>query len=439
MNSNEYITDIIKAQKKGIAKGIYSVCTANEFVIEAVLENAKTEKNFVLIESTCNQVNQFGGYTGMRPCDFKNFIHNIARKAGFPAERLILGGDHLGPNPWKDEDAKRAMQKAGRLIKEYIMAGYTKIHIDTSMYLADDPGKGIERLDDNLIARRGAELALQAEKSYQEFKKKNPQAEPPLYVIGSEVPVPGGAEEKEEELAVTGPADFNQTIDLFKKYFYDNELQEAWKRVIAIVVQPGVEFGTDYVLDYNREKARDLSSCLEDYQNLVFEAHSTDYQQSELLRKMVEDGFCILKVGPALTYALREALFALECMERELLAGNREKLSDLQKTLDRVMVENPADWEKYYDGSKNEIRLARKYSLSDRIRYYWAEPEVIEAANRLIKNLESRQIPLTLISQFMPEQYKKIRKGLLSNEVLNLIKDKIAAVISDYSQAVGVQ
>lgn len=436
MNSTEYIKDIIKSQKNGIAKGIYSVCTANEFVIKAVIKKAQKDKSFVLIESTCNQVNQFGGYTGMRPEDFKNFIYNIARKIGFPIERLILGGDHLGPNPWKNEDANSAMQKAGTLIEEYILAGYIKIHIDTSMHLENDPGKGVEQLDNNLIARRGAELALQAENAYQKLKKVNPQAEPPLYVIGSEVPVPGGTEEKEEEIKVTSPKDLKETITLFKNYFNEYNLQDAWERVIGIVVQPGVEFGTDYVLDYNREKASDLSSCLDDYQNIVFEAHSTDYQKRDLLKQMVEDGFCILKVGPALTFALREALFALEYIERELLINNREELSSLQNTLDRVMSEDPTNWVKYYDGGKDEIRLARKYSLSDRIRYYWTKPEVTKAVNMLIDNLESREIPLILISQFMPVQYKRIRKGLLNNEVMALIEDKIVNVISDYDQAV---
>lgn len=439
MDSTEYIKDIIKAQKNGIAKGIYSVCTANEFVIEAVIERAQKDKSFVLVESTCNQVNQFGGYTGMKPDDFKNHIYNIAKKIGFPVERLILGGDHLGPNPWKNENADSAMEKAGSLIEEYILAGYTKIHIDTSMYLADDPGKGFERMDNNLIVRRGVELALRAENAYQKLKKKNPSAESPLYVIGSEVPVPGGAEEREEEIKVTSPEELKETITLYEKFFYEYNLQDAWERVIGIVVQPGVEFGTDYVIKYNRDKANALSSFLDDYQNLVFEAHSTDYQKRECLRQMVEDGFCILKVGPALTFALREALFALEYIEREILGDNSERLSKLQETLDGVMLEDPADWKKYYNGSRDEIRLDRKYSMSDRIRYYWAKPEVIEAVNRLTNNLESREISLNLLSQFLPEQYQRIREGSVKNEVQALIRDKIGKVISDYDQAVKVQ
>jgi len=103
------------------------------------------------------------------------------------------------------------------------------------------------------------------------------------------------------------------------------------------------------------------------------------------------------------------------------------------------MLEDPADWKKYYNGSRDEIRLDRKYSMSDRIRYYWAKPEVIEAVNRLTNNLESREISLNLLSQFLPEQYQRIREGSVKNEVQALIRDKIGKVISDYDQAVKVQ
>ena len=63
----------------------------------------------LLIEATCNQVNQDGGYTGMTPADFRRFVEGIAARTGFPADRLMLGGDHLGPNPWKSLPADQAM------------------------------------------------------------------------------------------------------------------------------------------------------------------------------------------------------------------------------------------------------------------------------------------------------------------------------------------
>ena len=45
--------------------GIPSFCTANELVIEACIRQAMRFDDFVLIEATANQVNQYGGYTGM--------------------------------------------------------------------------------------------------------------------------------------------------------------------------------------------------------------------------------------------------------------------------------------------------------------------------------------------------------------------------------------
>ena len=56
---------------------------------------------------------------------------------------------------------------------------------------------------------------------------------------------------------------------------------------------------------------------IEQYDRLIFEAHSTDYQTPAALAALVRDHFAILKVGPALTFALREALWALDCIERE--------------------------------------------------------------------------------------------------------------------------
>ena len=57
---------------------------------------------------------------------------------------------------------------------------------------------------------------------------------------------------------------------------------------------------------------------------LVFEAHSTDYQPPESLSRLVIDGFAILKVGPGLTFALREALYALDEIAAALYPGWRE-------------------------------------------------------------------------------------------------------------------
>ena len=94
------------------AVGITSICSAHPVVIEAALRHGQRRSADVLIEATCNQVNQDGGYTGMTPGDFRAFVESIARDVGFDPSRLILGGDHLGPNPWKHLPVEDALDKA---------------------------------------------------------------------------------------------------------------------------------------------------------------------------------------------------------------------------------------------------------------------------------------------------------------------------------------
>ena len=77
------LKQIVKAQKAGKAVGIYSCCSANEYVVKAALLKGKEDNSCVLIESTANQCDQYGGYTGMKPADFKNFVEGICDEVGF--------------------------------------------------------------------------------------------------------------------------------------------------------------------------------------------------------------------------------------------------------------------------------------------------------------------------------------------------------------------
>lgn len=424
-----FLREIVAAQAAGIPRGIPSICSANEFVIEAALARALHSGSPVLIEATCNQVNQFGGYMGMRPAEFRAYVHRIAARVGLPAERIILGGDHLGPNPWRREPAAAAMGKAAALVREYVQAGFTKIHLDASMPLGDDPG-GETGIEPRTAAARGAELCRAAEEA------ARPLATKPVYVIGTEVPAPGGSREAESGVAVTKPAHFEETVELARRMFASQGLEAAWERVIAVVVQPGVEFGGETVQEYQRERCRDLIAAGRKRPELVFEGHSTDYQRAGVLKEMVEDGIAVLKVGPGLTFALREAVFALADMEYELWSRREpDRLSRLKETLDRAMLAAPDDWRPYYPGDEATAALARKYSLFDRCRYYWSKPEVQAALGRLLSNLEERQPPLSLVSQYLPVQYRKIREGRLHNTPRLLIRDRIDEVLADYAYA----
>lgn len=422
---------IVELQKKGVPAGIYSACSANELVLEACMEQAMKKSEYVLIEATANQVNQYGGYTGMKPSDFKQFVFSIADRVKFPVNKIILGGDHLGPLTWSGLPAEEAMAQAKELVRQFVLAGFTKIHIDTSMHLGDDDAG--RKLETSVIAERGAVLGEMAETAYKELVATNPEAMQPVYVIGSEVPIPGGSQDEEEELQVTTVSDFNETVKVFKEAFYQHGLKDVWENVVAIVVQPGVEFGDDSIHEYNRDAAKALCKSLDKLPNLVFEGHSTDYQTAEALKAMVEDGIAILKVGPALTFALREALFALNHVENELLQGRTDiQPSRFIEVLEEVMVKRPENWIKHYHGNEEKLRLARKYSFSDRCRYYLPLPEVRQALDRMMQNLKTVDIPLSLLSQYMPVQYTRIREGLLTKDPVSLAKDRVVNCIDEY-------
>jgi len=424
---------IVQDYKEGTHKGIYSICCANRYVIAAAMRRAQYRNMPVLIESTANQVNQYGGYTGMNPENFKEFVYNIAKEEGFSKENIILGGDHLGPLTWRKENLELAMQKAEELIRQYVIAGFTKIHIDTSMHLKDDD---IERpLSIRAMAQRAARLAEAAESAYREILVQNPQAISPVYVIGSEVPVPGGTLQ-DEQLMVTKASEFQKTIEIFKDEFVKRNLEQVWNDVIAVVVQPGVEFGDNYVHDYDRKAAADLSASIRECPNLIFEGHSTDYQKAESLCQMVEDGIVILKVGPALTFALREGLLMLGYIENELFNDDKNtQCSNFANVLESVMLENPDKWCSYHHGSENQKRMARRYSYSDRCRYYLTLPEVNSSIKKLIHNLSTVSIPLPLISQYLPDQYWGVREGQVENEPLSLLYGRISNTLKIYEAA----
>ena len=421
MDALSFFRSIIKFQKHGEAAGICSVCSAHPLVLEAAMEYASERNDPLLIEATANQINQFGGYMGMVPSEFCEMVYKMAERAGFPRESLILGGDHLGPLTWSGENESSAMPKAEELVRAFASAGFSKIHLDASMRLADDDKNA--QLPTAVIARRSALLCKAAEQS---------AVVPPVYVIGSEVPPPGGATENEDSLTVTGVDALNETLNVFKDAFINEGLEDAWERVIAVVVQPGVEFSDNKVVLYDRAKAADLADFIRGIDSIVLEGHSTDYQPCELLTQMKEDGIAILKVGPALTFALREGFFALEKIERELYMSEPEAgYSGFAAALDEAMLENPAYWVRHYHGSEDEIAIQRKFSLSDRSRYYLSDIRVEKAIQKLKQNLAAG-IPLGLLMQYLPAQAEKVISGKLRPDLDSLIKAKVKDVIDTY-------
>ena len=402
--------------------GVTSVCTAHPFVIEAALSLALCTDRRVLIEATCNQVNQEGGYTGMTPADFRKFVEGIAERVGLEPSRVILGGDHLGPNPWKHLPADEAMQRAKTMIEGYACAGFTKLHLDTSMGCAGEP----VALPDEITANRAAALAKVAEAAF-----GNRPA--PIYIIGTEVPVPGGAQHALDTLEVTKPEAALRTVEVHEKAFRNAGLETAFARAIGAVVQPGVEFASTDVIPYKPEKAVELANALASLPGFVFEAHSTDYQPAASLGALVRDGFAILKVGPWLTFALREALYGLDCIARVLDPAATE--SSLPAAMEALMLKEPDNWRKYYQGDASELRLQRHFSFSDRIRYYWPRPDAQAAVDRLFAKLGNKLIPEPLISQYLGGLYPKVVDGSLSARPRELVVGAVLQVLLRYDQA----
>ncbi|TYT26858.1 D-tagatose-bisphosphate aldolase, class II, non-catalytic subunit [Luteimonas viscosa] len=417
--------DLIERHKRGEAVGIASVCSAHPIVIEAALRHAlAVAAPVALFEATCNQVNQDGGYTGMVPADFVRFVHAIAVDVGFDPARIALGGDHLGPNPWTALDAAAAMDKAEAMVDAYVAAGFRKIHLDCSMACAGDPVP----LPEPVVVERAVRLCLAAEAAH-----ARAGGEPPVYVIGTEVPVPGGATEAIEGLEPTTAQAALATIEAHRQAFAAAGLEAAWARVVASVVQPGVEFDHHEVVDYRPDAAHALSDAIASVPGMVFEAHSTDYQTAGALRALVRDHFAILKVGPGLTFALREALWALDAIERETVEPDaRANLREL--SLAR-MREQPGHWQRHYHAQGAQLELDLSYSLSDRIRYYWPDPAIERARQRLFANLRDRPPPLPLLSQHLPHALHAMREGRATRDPHSLVMAHVATVLDDYHRA----
>jgi D-tagatose-1,6-bisphosphate aldolase subunit GatZ/KbaZ len=318
------------------------------------------------------------------------------------------------------------MAHAETMVAEYVEAGFTKIHLDASMACGDD----LSHPSDELVAQRAAQLCRAAESAYVAGDR-------PVYVIGTEVPVPGGATHSVHDLPATSIEAASHTLAVHKRVF-EQQLPGVWDRVIALVVQPGVEFDHNAVVNYDSRKAAKLTAWLRSQpEPIVFEAHSTDYQLPSAYPSLVRDGFAILKVGPGVTFAMREALEALEDIESQLVDGpQRSRLSDM---IERTMLSEPENWLPYYAGTPKQQRLLRPYSYSDRVRYYWGHPEVSAAVDRLLKNLASVQIPESMLSRYLPAQYLRVREEEISPDPESLILDHIRDVLRPYAAACAIQ
>ncbi|WP_377505309.1 class II D-tagatose-bisphosphate aldolase non-catalytic subunit [Octadecabacter sp. R77987] len=424
MNPLDAFLALPRAHGIGQRSGVTSVCSAHPLVIEAGLIEAHEAGQVPCVEATCNQVNQDGGYTGMTPADFRDLVMGIADRLNIPRAGILLGGDHLGPNPWRDLPARDAMAKALVMTRDYAQAGFSKIHLDASMSCADDPTP----LGDSDIAARAAALMAQAEDGA--ARGGHP---PPGYIIGTEVPVPGGASQDHAHLVVTRPESADATVQAQMDALKSANLEHVWPRIVGLVVQPGVEFGQIDIDRYDPAAAARLAAWRVARETLVFEAHSTDYQTAQALARLVQDGFAILKVGPGLTFAMREALYGLDAIAGEICDG--DTAGTLPAAMENVMADNPVYWRDYVSGNDRDQKIQRHFGLSDRIRYLWPDPVATAAVDRLFTKLGEREIPWPLISQHLGRLADPVANGALKPVARALVIGAIRHALSPYTSA----
>lgn len=377
------LTPIIRAARQGAGPAIPSVCSAHADVIAAGLRQARAHGMPALIEATSNQVNQFGGYTGMTPADFAGFVGRVAKANDLADVPVILGGDHLGPQAWRDRPAEEAMALAAQMIRDYVEAGFTKIHLDCSEACAGDPPV----ITDAIAAGRAALLAAVAEEAGGSGAVID-------YIVGTEVPPPGGARHDDEGIHPTPPENARATLEAHRAAFEAAGAARAWDRVRGLVVQPGLEFAPATVHAFDTTQPDRLSAVLDGNPDLCFEAHSTDYQPAAVYADLARRNFGILKVGPALTFAWREALYALGHVRVWLEGGPH-----IAEAMEALMLAQPKYWQGHYHGA--DTRLLRHFGLADRIRYYWPQAEA--EVETLCAAIDGAAIPAPLLRQYLPQ------------------------------------
>lgn len=405
----DVLRDIIKRNRAGQTVAIPSVCSSQPDVILASLLRAQTLDRPIVIEATSNQVNQDGGYTGMRPADFMAFVNGIAKDAGVDRDRIQFGGDHLGPQAWRNENPDSAMAKAHALVAGYVQAGFTKIHLDCSEGCADESAQ----LDDEVTSRRSADLARTCANLADDL----------MFVVGTEVPPPGGARADESgEIAATSPDAARATLAIHMDRFGDMAPQ-----IGGLVVQPGVEFSPMQTHHLPMTKDPKLIQAIADWPLVCLEAHSTDYQHPQVFPRLAELGFAFQKVGPALTHAYRQALYSLDIVRNFSINGDH----NLPNVLETAMLDNPQYWQGHYQGDADQLKQQRHFGLADRIRYYWPVQTVKIAVQQLVDDLP-HQIPDPILWQVFSQPVLDRAEGLTGTQIERLIRAQIQLALDPY-------
>ncbi len=421
------VRDLGSAHDGGWHRGVVAVCTAHPMVIEAALTEAAATGQVAVIEATGHQVNQDGGYSGLSPDDFRALVLDIAEGLSFPFDRILFGGDHLGPAPWRHDTPENALDRAVEQVRAYVRAGFGKLHLDASTPCSGDPVP----LPPGLIAKRAAKLVKAAEDTAKELG-----LERPVYVIGSDAAPLVLASEAGMVPHPTTPQEAGETLRLHREAFGAQGQEEAFDRVVALVARPGTGFGHADVTPFDAAACAPLSHWRTETGGITLEAQAVDHQGAAALALMVRGGFGILKAGPGLTFALREALYGLD-----LIAGHYPgyRATALHTAMEAALQSAPANWQPYIGGTAAEQAIQRHYSYADRIRFYWTHPKAVAAVAALFAALDGVDIPPTLISQYLPRVLDAVVAGTVAPTARALAIAHVRAALAPLSAACTAQ
>lgn len=409
-------------RRLGRVRALAAVCSSHPLVLRAALEEARVQEGPLLVEAAGELAGPLGGTPRRTPAEFALLVHTLAREAGFPPQRILLGADGLGPAPWRHLEAERAMARACTLVEACVDAGFRKLHLDAGASCQGDP----DPLPEYQAALRTAALCRAAEGAF----ARSGRGAPPVYVVGSERPSEDGF------ARITTPEEWDRTLDLQADAWRQEGLAEAWGRVVAAVAQPGIGF-TDAAVDgYDPRRVAGLDKAIARRFPWTAEARSTDYQRPEALGALVRDGFGILKVGPWLTFACREALFALEDLVGDLRQSDPEiPAIRLREVLDQAIRRDPVPWKR--PPTPRERSLGRLFSFSDRSRHHWTDPEVAAEVERLLDATHTR-LPRQLLGLHLPLALDAVLDGRLAPEGAAIVRHEIRRVLESYRAACAV-
>lgn len=403
----------MKIDKLIKTKALPSFCTSNFDVIKIIIFFCKIKKLPCLIECTSNQVNQNGGYTKNTPKSFIKKIFKISKNLKFKKKNLYLGGDHLGPLPWKYNSKTIALKNSIKLIGDFLRQNYCKIHIDTSIKCRDD-----KQINNKMIFNRSKEI-LKTPIIKKRLKDK-------FLIIGSEVPLSGSGDVN--KLTVTSKEQIKGECNQFKKVLKDLKLKN---KKFGLVIEPGMKYMHSKVVVPKFKKFFEIKKISKD-ENFVFEAHSTDFQSQQILTKLVQNNFKFLKVGPELTLNYSKAIFFMHQIEKKFY---KKKHSNIRKVILKSMINNPKYWKDYYK-KKNENHFLN--SKLDRMRYYLHVNSVSKSINLLKKNINNITFEknFSLLNQINKKEFLRYQQNKLSNfEIIQLIY--ISKVLKKYFLACG--